>query len=334
MEAKTYIQTALVAGWLLGNAGCEEPSLTGTPPVRCPPNPPSVISIDMSPTWSPDGRTIAYRHGERGIIGLYLVDTTAAAPVKILDGDWFGPVELAWSPDGARIAMLFQWEIRTIDVNAHSLEQWTQIGDRYPRWPTWSPDNRYIAFALMSGGSIWYPDSLSRLRIIDTHDGNMRAIVRDPDLAPMSPAHWSSDGTTLVFTLGLSDTPGRDIYTEIFAIRADGTNLRRLTFLRGSADNPQWSADGRLIFFDFAPEQCPPGHSLNRSTWIMRPDGSGLREWPVNLGDPLVPFSYPFQLSPDGEHVAFVGADATGRYGVIHMMKLDGSGQKQLTFPS
>jgi Tol biopolymer transport system component len=63
------------------------------------------MSLDLSPTWSPDGSTIAYRHS-RGSIGLYLVDTTAAEPVKIMDGDWFEPVDLAWSPDGSRIAML------------------------------------------------------------------------------------------------------------------------------------------------------------------------------------------------------------------------------------
>src|SRR5262245_17231651 len=53
----------------------------------------------------------------------------------------------------------------------------------------------------------------------------------------------------------------------------------------------------------------------------------------VNLGKPAVRFSYPFQISPDGEHVVFVGPDATGKYGVIRMMKLDGTGHKQLTSP-
>ena len=65
----------------------------------------------------------------------------------------------------------------------------------------------------------------------------------------------------------------------------------------------------------------------------MEPGGSNPRQWPVNFGDPRVQFSYPFALSPDGEHVALVGPDATGRYGVIHMMRLDGTGRKQLTFP-
>jgi len=53
----------------------------------------------------------------------------------------------------------------------------------------------------------------------------------------------------------------------------------------------------------------------------------------VNFGNPRVQYSYPLQLSPDGEHVAFVGPDATRRYGVINIMRLDGTGHKQLTFP-
>jgi Tol biopolymer transport system component len=210
---------------------------------------------------------------------------------------------------------------------------WTNISDQFSAWPTWSPDGRFLAFALLTR-----PIRGTALRILDTQDGTVRdpAPLLENWLTPASPARWSPDGTTVVFSRGRGQiAPDRSvaIVYELFLLRPGDGEFHQLTNLDGSANNPQWSPDGQRIFFDFAPEPCDPGHSLNRTTWVMVPDGSNPQQWPVNLGNPRVQFSYPFALSPDGAHVAFVGPDATGNYGVIHMMRLDGTGRKQLTFP-
>ena len=61
------------------------------------------ISWLESPSWSPDGRRIAFRSAERGI---YVVSTDGSG-VRRLTGKWsFGA---AWSPDGRRIAF---WSAR------------------------------------------------------------------------------------------------------------------------------------------------------------------------------------------------------------------------------
>lgn len=332
MGARVFITRALVAG-LLGSAACDDSPPTGPQPVRCTPNPIEVRAIHFAPTWSPDGSTVAYVGPDPGYgLGMYLVDTTATTPVKVMDGDFSGPLDLTWSPNGTHIAMWFQGEIQTLDVATHTLRQWTSLAGRYPNWPAWSPDSRYIGFTV-GGGSLDTPALLSALRILDTQDGSLRALVRDRHVSPACPARWSPDSAILVFSSGVSRGTATETYWEIFSVRADGSDFRQVTFLNGSANNPQWSTDGQFVFFDFAPEKCPPGHSLNRKTWVMRSDGSDPRVWPVSFGNPSVQFSYPFALSPDGQHVAFVDADATGRFGVIHMMRLDGTGRKQLTFP-
>ncbi len=56
--------------------------------------------------------------------------------------------------------------------------------------------------------------------------------------------------------------PGPDDRSDIYTVRPDGTDHRRLTFVR-DADNPQWSPNGTRIAFE------RPG-----AVWVMKADGS------------------------------------------------------------
>ena len=88
-------------------------------------------------------------------------------------------------------------------------------------------------------------------------------------------ASWSPDGSMIVFTDvnmvhdkendGVMEA-GQDIYT----IRADGTDLRRLTD-DGASFAPRWTADGRLTFI------------RADANWIMDADGSAQTELGFDL---------------------------------------------------
>ena len=59
--------------------------------------------IDYHPTWSPDGRTIAYNHGytSLNLSGIYLIDTNGSNKKQLISGFTNTP---DWSPDGNWIA--------------------------------------------------------------------------------------------------------------------------------------------------------------------------------------------------------------------------------------
>jgi hypothetical protein len=82
--------------------------------------------------------------------------------------------------------------------------------------------------------------------------------------------------------------------------------------------------------FDLTPGPDLPGESSAQATWSVNTDGTGLARWPVNLGDPGAQFGFPFDLSRDGQNTAFVGVDSTGQHGITTIMRVDGSGRKQL----
>jgi Tol biopolymer transport system component len=111
-----------------------------------------------SPSWSPDGRLIAYDRcdGDRSS-GIY-----AARP------DGSGERRLAvvgcrpaWSPNGRLIAYETSCGIRLVteagkDVTPNAAWRCSHIG--FAGSPTWSPDGRRIAFGGVDGVYVMNPD--------------------------------------------------------------------------------------------------------------------------------------------------------------------------------
>jgi Tol biopolymer transport system component len=147
-----------------------------------------------------------------------------------------------------------------------------------------------------------------------------------------SPA-WSPDGSKLAFTreyYGPGYTEGTVLSflgEDIFVMNADGSGLRRLTFLERDSE-PVWSPDGRRIAF-------LSGNDIDNSIRVMNSDGSAARDVcsPSRCGQGVAELSW----SPDGTTLVFshrgvlLERGTLSRPSAISLIGADGRGLRNLT---
>jgi TolB protein len=133
-------------------------------------------------------------------------------------------------------------------------------------------------------------------------------------LAEAAPAvERTPSGDAPLVAYGARDADGRQ---QIFAVKPDGTGLRRLTEEGKQNFFPAWSPNGRKLAFT-------SDRSSSLQIWVMNADGSRPRQLTTE-GENMVP-----TWSPDGKRIAF-GSKRTGHF-EIWAMDYNGKNQKQLT---
>jgi Tol biopolymer transport system component len=127
---------------------------------------------------------------------------------------------------------------------------------------------------------------------------------------------WSPDGARIAYVRG---TGGRN--NEVLVMNADGSNQTRLAEA-GFADSPTWSPDGTRIAFDAVSDD----RVLRNVLCVVNADGTDQRV----MAD-LSVYAFPawsLAWSPNGSKLA-----ASGFFGPIVLMNLDGSHQTHITEP-
>jgi dipeptidyl aminopeptidase/acylaminoacyl peptidase len=289
----------LGAATLLLAGGASAPAATGP-----------VVGND-APSWSPDGRSIAFTTFRNGDGDIYVMDTGGGDQHRLTSNPAHDDLP-TWSPDGSRIAFVSNragnLEIYVMDADGSNQTRLTFLpGADYE--PTWSPDGKRIA---------WRSDRDGNPEIYSMNaDGSDQIRLTDNPASDYSPT-WGADGR-----IAWVSNRGTGAKTSLYLMNADGTDVHRVTNGFWNELRPAWSPDARLIAFQ-ADRDPPLG---NQELYVVAPDGSGLRRLTRYAGKDDFP-----TWSPDGKMIAFARGPSPLTH-EIYSMRADGGGIHELTLP-
>lgn len=220
---------------------------------------------------------------QKSILQIYDLETGVIEEVDRFDYVVEAP---NWTKDGDMLLVNAKGRILQISLKSHQNE-WvsTDEADTCNNDHVLSPENDRIGASSGKNG-----DLESRIYIIDRRTGKSKLVTQQP----YSYLHgWSPDGKTLAFCGGRSYHG--EMEWDIYTVPVEGGREQRLTEAPGLNDGPEYSPDGRYIWFNSQ-------RTGLMQIWRMRADGG---EQTQMTFDSDVNSWFP-HVSPDGQKVVYL----------------------------
>jgi hypothetical protein len=223
--------------------------------------------IDETPTYSPDNWKLVYASNRtQGGWQLYAYNLKRGTEQQLTS--FKGQARFpAWSPVPGDTRILFEGRVLEpepavniwmFDAATGGLEQLTHSGA--DARPGWSPDGTKIVFGRATSdttgdGRITIDDTLDihTLNLASREENNL---TRSPAFDDFNSA-WSPNGEWIIYTSVRADVNGDGLINlddsqDLFMIRVDGSDERRLDLGGRPVFSPSWSPDGRFILVSVA----------------------------------------------------------------------------------
>ena len=206
--------------------------------------------IAQWPAWSPDGEQVLFDAGRSTTdLDLYVMNADGSNVEQLTSGPW-GDTCGRWSPDGTQIVytsiLADTVRLMTLDLKSGSSKP-TLAPGLDGVCGDWSPDGRRIAFS--SWPAFLFPErgtepfESSSVFLLDLTTNTIEQVTRLEGLSDRP--RWSRDGQWITFnsTAPVGTVPFSSAVTrgsEIYLIRPDGSDLRRLTSNDVFDGHPVW----------------------------------------------------------------------------------------------
>ena len=228
----------------------------------------------------------------------------ASSPRRVTT-DGLRKEDLAWSPDGKRLACSYYHEpgriaIALLDPTGGANPR-LLTKDPVERSPAWSPDGTHLVFVHVTQSGT---DGELDIHQMDLEGNDRKPLMATKGAFENFPS-LSPDGKRLLYTTT------RDKTQEIYVADADGGNPKRLTSDSTLKQYPGWSPDGKQIVFN-------ANRDGNFDIYVMDADGTHVRRLTDDPAMDVCP-----RFSPNGKHIAWVSMRDTNPE--VYVMDADGS---------
>ncbi|MDQ2841888.1 MAG: amidohydrolase, partial [Acidobacteriota bacterium] len=221
------------------------------------------------PSWSPDGKSVAYSSDKGGTEDLYVLNLETRGEKRITFSDDAAEVAAAWSPDGKKLAFQDQAGA-TFVKDLETGKQRQVIGAQFaPSKPSWSGHGDAISIGALKSYTRRFREGTSQILTVNLQTGKLTYSEPAPfgslstrgEDGPL----YSPDGSWMAFVMGsvlwirpvdeggLPTGPARQITREV-------------------TDAPTWSGDSKQLLY------LSNGHLR-----LIGLDGKAVRTLPVDL---------------------------------------------------
>lgn len=203
----------------------------------------------------------------------------------------------AWSPDGGSLVYDFRpagsstSEVWVSAADGSSRRQLSRDGAGSHSSLAWSPDGKRLAYVTRD-----YKTGANGVWVFNLENSTAVSLLTSTS-DYFSDLQWSPDGRKLLLVSGI---PGANPRSTLKLIEVAGNVVSDLLprSNKGVNEQPRWSPDGRAIAF-------VSDRSGRRQIWLVRPDGTDLRQ----LTADEEPKSFPV-WSPDSAVVLYLAGPA------------------------
>ncbi len=193
-------------------------------------------AVCVAPSWSPDGKTLAYTSFHGGFPDIYLIDLSSHRRKKLMSYPGLN-LGASISADGRFLAAVLSKdgnpELYVMKMDNRKLRRLTRTANAVETSPSWSPEGKEIVYVADESG-------LPQIYIMDSSGGGKRRLTYrgSQNVAP----DWGPGGEIVY-----SSKRGR--HYQICLKDSEGGKSRVLTDGNADHEDPSWAADGRHIVY-------------------------------------------------------------------------------------
>jgi dipeptidyl aminopeptidase/acylaminoacyl peptidase len=233
--------------WMVGTAGGEAVQVTQS-------------GHDSAPSWSPDGKTLAFLSSRDGNSQVYLLSMDGGEAKKLTQLST-GADLFKWAPDGKSIAFTSAVYVDCKDdaCNAKRDEDKekskvkARIYDHllFRHWDHWSEGKRSHLFVMALDGGTPARD------LIPTADYD----IPPDERGGVGDINYSPDGKEICFTAVTDKVEAISTNGDLFVVPVAGGEAKAITTNKGFDGNPVYSPDGQYIAYH---AQLTAGYEADR----------------------------------------------------------------------